>query len=205
MLKAFGRLLRCREKKVFLPAPPCLLGIIGWNDLKKTNKELDEFHMLRVVMNDLWEIYSALNMHRVRGVNLLIRNWRNIRGPCLHGHWTVKWGRQCKLLLKTSYLLIEHIPRRNISISYCSFLLAVVSAGEWIKKEKQQDKNIQWVLMTCSFLIEYFCYSQKVFAIYYSYDEQAASAAINNWMWTLPSQKLNNSYIVLLKNNHRLH
>lgn len=64
-------------------------------------------------------------------------------------------------------------------------------------------KGKLWVC--CSFLIEYFCYSQKVFAIYYSYDEQAASAAINNWMWTLPSQKLNNSYIVLLKNNQRLH
>lgn len=47
---------------------------------QRQTEELDEFYILCLVMNDLWQIYSRLNMHSGWGVNSLIHGRRNIQG-----------------------------------------------------------------------------------------------------------------------------
>lgn len=97
-LKGFGRLLRLGEKKVFLAAPPCLLWIFGWNDLKKekTNKELDEFYIL--CARRPWMIYERSTAHRAFAECKGLIHSVAMEGT--YGHWTVKWDPRCKLLLK---------------------------------------------------------------------------------------------------------
>lgn len=129
---------------------------------QRQTEELDEFYILCLVMNDLWEIYRRLNMHWGWGVNSLIHGRRNIQGCTYMGtglwneinsvnlHWkTVSFNRRL-FMGKRFYQLvwINIVVRARVQNKSC----------ETLNFKELWCHMWPWTESLVQFLIQHFCY-----------------------------------------------
>lgn len=129
-------------------------------------------------MNDSWEIYSALNIHRVQGVNSLNGDGGNIRALNCEMRPVVE------TFAEKPHILIEDIPETFLPVAVCSFG-RMCRRMNWKRKKKQQrlgrkkkiNKSWWHIWGQTVGLLQFFNWEFLLLtkSIYYSLDEQAAS------------------------------
>lgn len=129
---------------------------------QRQTEALDEFYILCLVMNDLWEIYSRLNMHRGWGVNSLIHGRRNIQGCTYMGTGLWNETNSVNVHWKTASFNLRLFMGKRF------YQLVRINTVVWSRVRNKSCETLNFKELWCHmrpwteslvrFLIQHFCY-----------------------------------------------